>query len=265
VAGLPGTAPATVTATAVARIAAAASISSFTASSGPYNQGQQITLSWDGTATSWVLFDGTTTTNYGPLKTATVRPMAYTTYTLTAKGVGGDVSQALPISVVAQPGTTLVYTTPVVTTQALRIVADPCGACTSITLKLVATAAMPANGLRGVALNVPLDSTKVTLAGFAAPWVTDANPAAKAVIGNGPLKDVLVLGAALKGTGTAPALDAPLAVGAELAHVVLALAQPAVKGVIFDGASLSSNAGFVAQIRSASGATGIAVGKLEVQ
>src|SRR5207244_2967329 len=125
---------------------------------------------------------------YGPLKTAKVHPAATTTYTLTATGTGGNDTKTLPITVTAQPGTTLVYTAPTVGSEALKLVADPCGACTSITLHLVASATA---SLRGVALNIPLDSAKVSLdpATFAAPFVTDTPPAGKAVLGTGPLKD----------------------------------------------------------------------------
>src|SRR5205823_9078199 len=98
VTGISGTTPATVTASAIARVAAPAHISSFTASSSTINQGATATLSWDGTASSWSLSDGTTSTNYGPLKTATVHPAANTTYTLTATGIGGNDTKTLPIA-----------------------------------------------------------------------------------------------------------------------------------------------------------------------
>jgi hypothetical protein len=261
VTALPGTTPATVTATAVARVAAPATINSFTASSSAINQGDTITLSWDGTATSWSLSDGTTTTNYGPLKTATFEPAPPSvTYTLTATGLGGNATATRSITVTPQPGTKLVYTAPTVASQALQLVADPCGACTSIILRLVATGTL---SLRGVALDLPLDAAKVSLdpATFAAPFVTGANPAAMAVLGNGPLKNTLVLGAGLKGNGTAVAGDVS---ATEVAHFTLALVPAGGKGVVFDGATLASNPAFKAVIRSAGTAAGIAVGKLVV-
>ncbi len=265
VAGLSGSTPATTTATAIARVVAAAHISFFTASQSSISQGQQITLTWDGTATSWSLSDGTTSTNYGPLKTATVEPAANVTYTLTATGLVGNDTKTLPITVAAAPGVTLVYTAPAVTTQALKLVADACpNPCTSMTLRLLAAGS---TALRGVALNVPLDAAKVSLdpATFAAPFVTDAPPAARALIGTGPLKSTLVLGAARKGTGTAPAADASLSAGNEIAHFTLALVPAGGKGTVFDGAALASNAAYKAVIRSAGSASGVAVGKLEVQ
>jgi hypothetical protein len=273
VAGLPGSTPATITATTLARIAAPASISLFNPSPSAItiNQGDIITLSWDGTATSWSLSDGTTTTNYGPLKTATVEPAANTTYMLTATGPGGTATLNKVITVTPQQGTTLVYTPPAPGAQTLQLIADTCSTpCTSMTLRLVAPAA---TSLRGVALNVPLDSAKVSLdpTTFVAGFVTDTPPATKAVLGTGPLKNTLVLGAARKGncptpTTCAPATDASVPVG-EVAHFVIGLVAAGGKGVVFDGAALAGNAAFKSRIQSASGAAfgGIAVGKLVVQ
>jgi hypothetical protein len=245
VTGLAGTTPLTLTATVVVRIAQPARITSFTASpSGAINQGQIITLSWDGVATS-----------YGPLKTATVEPAANTTYTLTAKAMGGNDTKALPITVTPQPGTTLVYTAP--TSGSLQLVADACAnPCSSMVFHLVGSTSM-----RGVALNLPLDAAKVKLdpTTFAAPFATDSPPAAKAVIGSGPLKNTLVLGVARKGNGTLVAPDATP--GAEIAHFTLALDPTGGKGTVFDGT------GAFSRVQSGAGAAlgQIGIGKLVVQ
>jgi hypothetical protein len=253
VTGFAGTNPATSIATALARVAAAARISSFTASPSAINQGQAVTLNWDGSASSWSLSDGTTNTDYGPLKTATVRPSANTTYTLTAKGIGGNDTRPLPITVTPQPGTTLVYTAPA--GGSLRLLAD-CSSCTPMTFRLVGS--IP---LRGVALNLPLDATKVSFdpTTFAAPFASDVPPAAKAVFGTGPLKNTLVLGVARKGNGTSVAADATP--GAEIAHFTLALVPAGGKGIVFDGT------GAFSRVQSAAGAAlgQVAVGTLEVR
>ncbi|HEX9578484.1 MAG TPA: hypothetical protein VF993_12070, partial [Myxococcales bacterium] len=55
--------------------------------------------------------------------------------------------------------------------------------------------------------------------------------------------------------------------GSEVAHFVIGLVAAGGKGVVFDGATLGSNAAFKSRIQSASGAAlgSIAVGKLVVQ
>src|SRR5205807_10263792 len=84
------------------------------------------------------------------------------------------------------------------------VVTDACpNPCTSMIFRLVPATTV---SLRGVALNIPLDAARVSLGGPATfgTFVTGTTPAAKIVIGTGPLKNTLVLGAALKGSGTAP-------------------------------------------------------------
>src|SRR5207245_11095497 len=93
---------------AVARVATAAGIASFTATPSSSNQGEAVTLRWDGTfATGWKLSDGTTTVELGPAKTRLVRPLATTTYTLTAIGLGGNDTMSRLVTVGPSPGTTL--------------------------------------------------------------------------------------------------------------------------------------------------------------
>jgi hypothetical protein len=266
VTGPPGSLPAQLTAKAVARVAAVPHIASFTASPpGVVNQGTAVTLSWTGIASRWSLSDGTTTTALGPAMSAVVRPVnpGTITYTLTASGVGGTDTKALTINVAYMPGTKLVYTAPTnLTGMQLMLVADPCGSCTSITLKLMPVGAPT---LRGVALNIPLDSSKVSINPNAAivntSIFTDSPPAAKAVVGSGPLKDTLVIGVAKKGNGSAAAADFTVTGTTEVARMVLTLNNTGGKGIVFDGGKV------VSAVQSAAGrALGVvAVGKLEVQ
>ena len=260
VTGAAGTTPASVTATAVARVVALPQIT-FNASSTSINQGDKVILSWDGTATSWSLSDGTTATNYGPLKTATVEPAANVTYTLTGIGAIGSVSVTKSLSITVNPsqGTTLVYTAPTASATLKLVVTDACpNPCTSMIFRLVP--ATPVS-LRGVALNIPLDAARVSLGGPATfgTFVTGTTPAAKIVIGTGPLKNTLVLGAALKGSGTAPAGDVS---PPEVAHFTLTLNSTSGKGTVFDGT------GAFLSIRSSASSpppSSIAVGTLVVQ
>jgi hypothetical protein len=162
------------------------------------------------------------------------------------------------VTVTPRAGTTLVYTPPVVSGQKLKLIADACATppCTSLTMRLVAAAA---TSLRGVAIDLPLDSTKVSLDPAAFASTLDAG---KAVLGAGPLRDTLVLGAGRKSSGSGPAPDLALAADQEVAHFVLALQAQGGQGPVFDGSTA-----FKAFIQSASGRTpgGIAVGKLEAQ
>jgi hypothetical protein len=273
VTGPPGSLPAQLTAKAVARVAAVPHITSFTASSTNVNQGTAVTLSWTGTASRWSLSDGTTTTSLGPATSTVARPVnpGTITYTLTASGVGGTDTKALTINVAYMPGTKLVYTVPTnLTGMQLMLVDVACASpCTAITLRLVPVVSAT---LRGVALNVPLDSSKVRIdatSGFgvnSSLFAPDSPVAAKALLGSGPLKDTLVIGAAKKGGCTSPvtcaaAADFTVTGTIEVAHVVLTLVSPGGTGIVFDGGKV------VSAVQSASGrALGVvAVGKLEVQ
>lgn len=246
------------TARAVARVVSLPAITSFTASSAAILQGEPVTLSWTGTALGWSISANGAVTNLGAAASLVVRPSSTTTYTLTGSGPGGTAGpQTLTITVTPRPGTTLSYTPPGAVGQAFTLLADPCAVpCTALTLRLVA--ALPAS-LRGVAIDLPLDPTKVSLnpATFAS-----ALDAGAAVLGSGRLQNMLVLGAARKGAGGTPAPDLALAAGAELAHFVLALQSSGGQGIVFDGSSA-----FESFIQSASGRTpgGIAVGRLEAK
>ncbi len=264
----PNHTPASASATAVARVAQPLTVSSFTAAPSTINQGDAAMLSWDGTATSWAVTDGTTgvTVNRGPLKSLTVRPSVTTTYTLIATGRFGTFSPApVTVTVTPNPASTLKYTPPTVSGQTLQLIALPCSPCSSMTLSLVATGA---TSLRGVALDVPLDATKMQAPSGLGSFVTDSTPAAALVLGSGPLQNVLVFAAALKGNnGTAVASDVSFTPSAEVAHFVLTVQPQGGVGVVFDGTTPTGSAAIQSFIQSASGRTQgmIAVGKLEAQ
>ena len=59
---------------AMFRVAVAPVIARFDADATSVTQGQEVQLSWSGTATSWSVFDGATTTNLGPLTSLLVTP-----------------------------------------------------------------------------------------------------------------------------------------------------------------------------------------------
>jgi hypothetical protein len=191
-----------------------------------------------------------------------------TTYTLTAVGPGGALANP-PKTLVAvsqNPATGLKYDPPTAVAP-LELVADACVSppCTSVTFKILAATAVQ---LRGAALNLPLDPTKVSFAdtsfGLGSPM---AAAVSKATLGSGALQDVLVIGIALKGSSTAPAQDVTLDAGKELAHFTLALAAGSGVGAVFNGASPIAGSPFKASIQSASGRAinSIAVGTLKAE
>lgn len=254
----PGYTPSQIEAHAVARVTAPASIASFAATPATIAQGDASTLSWDGSAVGWKLTVNGVSSMLGPAKSFSVRPSANTTYSLTALGVDGDSApQTATVTVTPRAGTQLTYAAPAVTTQPLQLVADACAApCTSLTLRLVAASAV---SLRGVAFDLPLDATKVTLDASTFAGALDVG---SAKLGSGPLQNTLVFGAARTASLGTPAADLSFNPGDEIAHFVLALRPDGGQGPVFDG-----SATFKAYIQSASGRTagGIAVGRLDAQ
>ena len=250
--------PDSVTAKMAARVGVPPSVSNFSVDKPSIVQGDEATLSWSGNAVNYSVSSGTTTINVGPLRSLAVRPTVTTTYTLHAVGPGGaTTSPPVTVTVDPHPATTLTYTPSAATP--LQLVADACDSCTVLTLRIKATASVQ---LRGLALNLPLDSTKVRFDGFAAGAVL-SNAISKAAMGTGLLQDVLVVGLALQGTGAAPAPDVTLTAGDELASFSFELLSAGGRGTVFDGAV--PRAGYKASIQTASGRIpgAIAVGKLE--
>ena len=265
----PGLTPASLTARMVARVRGPTSVGGFIATPPEILQGESSKLSWTGNATRYTITDGTTGAilNLGPRRSVVVRPSASTTYTLTATGPGGPLSspRQTAVAVIRRPATGLKYDPPTAVAP-LELVAAACVSppCTSVTFKILATTAVQ---LRGAALNLPLDPTKVSFVdtsfGLGSPI---AAAVSKATLGRGALQDVLVLGIALRGSSTAPAQDVTLNAGVELAHFSLALLPGSGAGPAFDGAATAGSA-FKASIQSASGraANLIAVGTLKAE
>ena len=162
------------------------------------------------------------------------------------------------------PATTLFYSAP--GAGALQLVADDCAIpCAAVTLRIKAPSSASVK-LRGLAFNLPLDTTKVNLVAGSfskGPPLGAAVSAAK--MGSGILQDVLVIGMALEGNGSAPAQDVTLNPGDELAHFILALNPVGGRGTVFDGAAPGS--AYKAMVQSSSGrtASAIAVGRLDAQ
>ena len=266
----PNHTPASASARAVARVVQPVMVSSFTATPSSILQGDPATLSWGGTATSWaVSANGGTPVNRGPLKNLVVRPASNTAYTLIATGPFGTLSPApqVVVTVRPNPASTLTYTLPAASAKPLMLKAISCSGSTTCVLALVA---QNATSLRGVAVDVPIDSTKVTLDPtklvLNTAVIADTPPAADAVIGSGPLHDTLVFAAARKGNGTATASDVQLNPGDEIAHFTIALASSAGRGPVFDGTTAAGNAAITSVIQSTAlgrVAGGVAVGKLD--
>jgi hypothetical protein len=280
----PGRLPASRTAKMTARVAPAPAVSDFVAEPPAIFQGETSTLSWKGNAVSYSVtpvIDGTSgqAILVGPRRSLVVRPTAtcasapcVTTYLLEATGPGGTLPAPLSatVSVTPRPAARLTYVPATPTAgQVLQLVADPCGsACTTMTFHIVpAGAAVP---LRGFAFNLPLDTGKVSFnpSSFA-PGAGLSGADARATIGTGPLKDVLVVGIALKGSGTAPAADVDP--GAEVAHFELRLVPGGGVGTVFDGSAPGPAYKAViqhqptSQLQSGRSAGAIAVGKLDAQ
>lgn len=261
-----GRTPDTLTATITARVAAPPSVGAFVATPAAILQGDSSTLSWTGNATSYTVSDGTTSFALGPRRSLRVSPSATTTYTLHAAALGRELPDppTVTVTVGPNPGSTLSYTPP--GAGALQLVADACDSpCTSLTLRIKAAAAVQ---LRGAALDLPLDSTKVSFdpASFSASL---PGAVARATMGAGPLRDVLVVGIARQGSGSAPAADVTLNPGEDLAQFSLTLRPAGGRGVVFDGFALAAGSAvaYKAMIQRASGraVNAIAVGKLEAQ
>ena len=247
-------------------MAAPPSVAGFVATPGSILQGDSSTLSWTGNATSYTVSDGVSSFAVGPRRSLRVSPSATTTYTLHAVALGREMPNppSVTVTVDPNPGATLTYTPPA--TGALQLVADACGSpCTSLTLRIKAATAVQ---LRGAALDLPLDPAKVSFnpSSFSASL---PGAVARASMGAGALQDVLVVGIALPGSGTAAAADVTLNPGDDLARFSLTLRPAGGRGVVFDGFALAAGSAvaYKASIQRASGRAGnaIAVGRLEAE
>jgi hypothetical protein len=268
----PGRKPDFVTARLTARVAIPPTVSDFVATPPAIVQGDSTTLTWKGNAVSYSVTglraDGALTTfNLGPMRSLLVRPIANTTYTLNAVSSGGTLLQPPTVTVPVEPhpATTLAYGAP--GPGALQLVADSCPIpCAAVTLRIKAPSSASSVKLRGLAFNLPLDTTKVSLvAGSFSKGAPMASAVSAATMGSGVLQDVLVIGMALEGNGSAAAQDVTLNPGDELAHFILALNPVGGRGTVFDGAAPGS--AYKAMVQSSSGrtASAIAVGRLDAQ
>jgi len=263
----PGRKPEFVTARMTARVAIPPTASDFVATPPAIVQGDSTTLTWKGNAVSYSVTaartDGAVTKfNVGPQRSLRVRPIANTTYTLNGVSPNGSVLQppTVTVPVTPDPAVALRYAAP--GPGALQLVADACPVpCAAVTLRIKAASSV---GLRGLAFNLPLDTTKVSLvAGSFSKGPPMAAAVSTATMGSGILQDVLVIGMALEGNGSAPAHDVTLNAGDELAHFTLALNPAGGRGTVFDGAAPGS--AYKAMVQSSSGrtASAIALGKLD--
>jgi hypothetical protein len=254
-----GRTPASHSATTAARVVKASEVTSFTATPGDIDQGQAVTLSWSGDALSWAIKADTDAEpiTMGPRRTVVVQPAQTTTYTLLATGPAGTTSGGSVTVKVAPTAPTSLSASAPDTPAPLRLEAS----CTAETCKLslIATASV---SLRGVALNLPIDASKVSVGPVTLDPAAFPAPSTGAVkLGFGPLQNVLVLGAAIQGSGAAAAQDAQLASGAHLLDFDLTLQPSGGVGKVFDGAAAQS------WLQGALGRTSnaIAVGKLSAQ
>jgi hypothetical protein len=259
----PGHTPESVTSTITARVVLPPSVGTFSAAPTSIEQGDAALLSWTGTAASWSVSDDRGGVfNLGPRRSLLVRPAADTTYTLHGAGPGGPLSSqpAVKVSVTPHPASRLSYQPP--SGGALQLLADACAdPCAGITLRVRAASDVP---LRGFALNLPLDLTKVSF--DPATFVSSlAGAPARAALGKGPLAGTLVMAAALEGIGTAAATDVTLPAGAELLRFNLSLISAGGRGSVFSGAAPVANPVYKALIQSASGRSAnlLAVGSLD--
>lgn len=222
-------------------------------------QGSAATLSWSGDALSWAIRDDAGhVTALGPLRSLRVSPPRTTTYTLLATGPAGTVaSGSVTVTVDARPSSALV-SSGATASRPLRL-ETTCNGQTC-TASLFAAAAIQ---LRGLALDLPVDATKISASGLALdPQVFAAGASTgKLALGSGPLQNTLVLGAARIGSGSAVAPDASLLAGAHLLDFTLTLRSEGGVGPVFDGSGARSF------VQGAQGRTSdaIAVGTLLAQ
>jgi hypothetical protein len=234
--------------TVLARVAAAPSISAFSATPSTITQGGTATLSWTAGAEAMGFSLDNGVGPVGLRTSAIVQPTQTTTYTLTATGASGTSSTRTAIVTVNPASGTraLAYTDPatVPADAVLKLVQDASSTSTKLVLKLVTTQATSASAL---AFGLALDGSKVALdanvAGDTSPGfvvntaaLDPGSPAAaKASLRtDGPLANVLTLGIARKpaGGGAKPG-DVTLAAGTEVARLRLVIAANAGPGAVF--------------------------------
>ena len=215
--------------------------------------GDAVTLSWSGTgATGYSLDNGIG--SLGGATSIVVRPAQTTTYKVTAFGpASGATSDAVTVTISGPaPGSrTLSYADPLVLPTGARLALrkDASSTPSLLLLNVVTLQAVQAGGF---SLTTPLDATRVQLdaaqAGDASPGFAvnlsalnpgAAPPAAKAVLGTGPLAGMLVLAVAKKATSPGVVPDATLAAGTVLCTIRLVPAPSGQPGQALSGGAAS--------------------------
>jgi hypothetical protein len=239
-AGPGGTAMATATVTVIP----APVISAFSANPPSIAVGAFSTLSWAvSNATSLSIDQGVGTVT--GLTSTSVFPRVDTTYTLTATGPGGSATRTATVTVHA-PSLHVQYDDPPAGGK-LRLVRNPASTATHLVLDMqVGSSALTGFG---IALTLPIDSTKVTFAPSTGlvlnPSVLDAGTspatAAAKVPSTGPLQNMLVLGVARKKQAAGDG-DVTLPAGATVFSIAIDMNGSPAPGTIFTGASLGNAA-----------------------
>jgi hypothetical protein len=227
--------------TVVARISPKPIITSFNVPAAA-RQGDFVVISWDAAAaTTYTLSSDKGFYRYaGAEKSTTVQAGETATFTLNANGPTGSTQASAQMVVTPVPANRLAYVQPVVTSEVMQLVADPCvDPCTSITLRLLTTQAVTADAL---ALDLPIQGKgKVAVHPGAFSVVKTAidpgfTPPAAAIAlpSSGPLAWVLALGFASKpaGNGAKPGAKS-FSSPTELASFALDLLPAGGAGTVF--------------------------------
>jgi hypothetical protein len=230
-------------------------IASFTARPASVATGVFTTLSWMVTSATALSIDQGVG-NVTGRSSVSVSPAADTTYTLTAEGPGGKVTQSVSVSVHA-PLLHLQYDDPPAGAGKLRLVRNASSTATHLVLDLQVSGT-PVTGF-GVALSLPMDAVKVTFTPASGlvvnASVLDAGSApataAAALPSTGPLGNMLVVGVARKKQVVTDG-DVLLPAGATVFSIALDMNGAPATGDIFTGTNLEAR--FRAALLSKAGA-----------
>jgi hypothetical protein len=120
----------------------------------------------------------------------------------------------------------------------LKLMRDP--ASTPAALVLIVLAARDVPGAAGLAIDIPVDATRVALQSFAVGSAIDPGPAplaAKVAMGTGSLSNRIVIGLARKAASPGVVQDSAIAANTELCRFTLVPAQGARAGVVIPAGS----------------------------
>ncbi|MBS2023118.1 MAG: hypothetical protein JST92_11945 [Deltaproteobacteria bacterium] len=229
-------------------------INLFTANPPSISAGNSSTLSWNVTNATALSIDNGVGTITGTTGTINVTPSATTTYTLSATGLGGNDSATATVTVNAVAGLRLEYQDPANTSAKKVILTKNTTLSTASKLYVDVKIGASAQSAFGLAMNLPLDHTKATVATTGAitlpAGVPPLNPGSGtgatlgwAVGTSGPLTDIFTMGLARKKSSASDS-DVNLPASATLCTIefdVVAAPDPA-NGDLFNGASLPATA-----------------------